>query len=108
MLFVAGAAIAAWSLLIFYKARTTTVPGKASLKLVTRGPYRFSRNPMYVGLIAAYLGEAGILKRVWPVIVLPFTVAYVHSIVIPVEESRLKEVFQEEYERYRKKVRRRI
>ncbi len=106
VLFVVGAALAGWSLLIFKKARTTTVPGKASSKLVTRGPYLISRNPMYVGLVLAYLGEAGILKQVWPVTLLPLTVAYINSIVIPVEETRLKEVFQEDYERYRKRVRR--
>jgi protein-S-isoprenylcysteine O-methyltransferase Ste14 len=106
VLFVVGAALAGWSLLIFNKARTTTVPGKASSKLVTRGPYLISRNPMYVGLVLAYLGEAGILKQVWPVALLPLTVAYINSIVIPVEETRLKEVFQEDYERYRNRVRR--
>lgn len=106
MVFVAGAAIAAWGWAIFYKARTTTVPGKASAKLVTWGPYRITRNPMYVGLITAYLGEAGILKQVWPVIVLPLMIAYVNSIVIPIEEARLKEVFEDEYERYRSRVRR--
>ena len=106
VVFVAGAAIAGWSLLIFHKARTTTVPGRASAKLVTWGPYRISRNPMYVGLTVAYLGEAGILKQVWPVIVLPLMLAYINSIVIPVEEARLKEVFEEDYERYCDRVRR--
>lgn len=106
MIFFAGAVIAAWSLLIFHKARTTTVPGKASSKLVTWGPYRISRNPMYVGLIVAYLGEAGILKQLWPVIVLPLTIAYVHSMVIPVEEAKLTEVFGKDYESYRGRVRR--
>jgi protein-S-isoprenylcysteine O-methyltransferase Ste14 len=101
-----GAAIAAWGLLTFRLARTTTVPGKASSRLVSWGPYRFSRNPMYVGLVLAYLGEAGILSQVWPVILLPLTVAYVNWIVIPVEESKLKEVFSEEYDGYRKRVRR--
>ena len=80
-----GAAIAGWGLWTFRVARTTTVPGKASSRLVTWGPYRFSRNPMYVGLIVAYLGEAGILRQVWPLILLPLTVAYVNWIVIPVE-----------------------
>jgi protein-S-isoprenylcysteine O-methyltransferase Ste14 len=71
-----------------------------------RGPYRVSRNPMYVGLAIAYLGEAGILNQVWPIILLPFTLAYVNWIVIPLEEARLQEVFQDEYECYRKRVRR--
>ena len=106
VLFVIGAAIAGWGLLTFRRARTTTVPGKASSRLVIWGPYRFSRNPMYVGLIVAYLGEAGILRQAWPVCLLPLTVAYVNWLVIPVEEAKLKEVFAEEYERYRARVNR--
>jgi protein-S-isoprenylcysteine O-methyltransferase Ste14 len=106
VLFGIGAVIAAWGLLTFRRARTTTVPGRASSQLVTWGPYRFSRNPMYVGLILAYLGEAGILRQLWPVLLLPLIVAYVNWVVIPLEEGKLKEVFGEEYERYRARVRR--
>jgi protein-S-isoprenylcysteine O-methyltransferase Ste14 len=61
---------------------------------------------MYVGLILAYVGEAGILGQIWPVILLPLVIAYVNWIVIPLEESKLREVFSEEYDRYRKRVRR--
>ena len=61
---------------------------------------------MYVGLTLAYLGEAGILRQIWPVLLLPLTLAYVNWTVIPVEEKKLREVFAEEYERYRAKVRR--
>jgi protein-S-isoprenylcysteine O-methyltransferase Ste14 len=106
VLFAIGAGIAGWGWLIFYKAHTTTIPGRTSSRLVTWGPYRVSRNPMYVGLVVAYLGEAGILKQVWPVVLLPLTVAYLNWIVIPVEETRLHEAFPEEYEAYRARVRR--
>src|SRR5215813_8750618 len=73
-LFVAGAALAGWGWATFRRALTTTVPGQASSRLVTWGPYRFSRNPMYVGLIIAYLGEAAMLRQVWPVFLLPLIV----------------------------------
>jgi len=106
VLFLMGAALAAWSLFIFHKAHTTTTPGETSTKLVTSGPYRFSRNPMYWGLIFAYVGEAGLLAQVWPLLILPFTVAYINWIVIPVEEARLKEDFGSEYEQYCAKVHR--
>jgi protein-S-isoprenylcysteine O-methyltransferase Ste14 len=105
-LFAIGAALAGWGLLTFHRARTTTVPGKASSVLVTWGPYRFSRNPMYVGLVLAYLGEAGILYQTWPIVLLPLIVAYINWIVIPVEEAKLREVFGDEYDRYRDRVRR--
>lgn len=105
-LFAMGAVLAGWAWLIFHKARTTRVPGEASTTLVTRGPYQFTRNPMYVGLAIAYLGEAGLLKQVSPVAVLPLVLAYLNWIVIPIEEARLQEVFGEKYEEYRLKVRR--
>jgi len=105
-LFLSGAVIAGWGLMTFRKARTTTVPGERSAQLVTWGPYRFTRNPMYVGLTVAYLGEAGILHHVWPVVLLPCVLAYVNWIVIPLEESRLGEVFGAEYVQYQARVRR--
>jgi protein-S-isoprenylcysteine O-methyltransferase Ste14 len=106
VLFVIGAAIAGSALVIFRRARTTTVPGQLSAKLVTWGPYRFTRNPMYVGLTLAYLGEAALLKQIWPVVLLPLTLAYVNWTVIPLEEARLQEAFPAEYEQYRSTVRR--
>jgi protein-S-isoprenylcysteine O-methyltransferase Ste14 len=106
VLFAVGAALAAWAWLIFRKARTTRVPGEASTTLVTCGPYHATRNPMYVGLAIAYLGEAGILKQVAPVAVLPFVIGYLNWIVIPIEEARLQQVFGDKYQQYRSKVRR--
>ncbi len=106
VLFIVGAVIAGWGLVIFHKAGTTRVPGQLSVKLVTWGPYRFTRNPMYVGLTLAYLGEAAMLKQVWPALLLPFTLAYLNWTVIPIEETKLGEVFKDEYEQYRLRVRR--
>ena len=106
LLFALGAVIAGWGWITFRKARTTTVPGERSSELVAWGPYRYTRNPMYVGLVIAYLGEAGILRQLWPVVMLPLVIAYVNWIVIPVEEAKLNEVFGPDYERYRARVRR--
>lgn len=99
-LFVTGVIFASWSLIIFRKVHTTTTPGESSKMLITKGPYRFSRNPMYVSLILAYLGEAGFLIQFWPVIVLPFVIWYVNRVVIPLEEDILKKDFKEKYENY--------
>ena len=100
VLTVGGALIAFSSLGIFRAARTTTVPFEMPSKLITSGPYRFSRNPMYVGLTLIYLGVAGIQVQIWPVLLLPLLAIYIHRVVIPVEEARLREVFGDAYEQY--------
>ena len=106
VLFAIGAVIAGWSWVIFHRAGTTRVPGEASSTLVTWGPYRFSRNPMYVGLVFAYLGEAGMLRQVWPVLLLPVVLAHLNWTVIPLEEFRLREAFGDTYDQYRHRTRR--
>jgi len=106
LVFILGAALAASGWLIFNRVDTTRVPGEDSSALVTWGPYRFTRNPMYVGLSVAYLGEAGILHQIIPALLLPFTLVYLNQVVIPLEEKRLHAVFGAEYEQYRNKVRR--
>jgi len=105
-LFAAGAVLAAWGWLTFYKAKTTRVPGETSSAMVTWGPYRFTRNPMYLGLACAYLGEAGLLRQIAPILFLPLVLAYVNWVVVPVEETKLREVFAAQYDAYRRKVRR--
>jgi len=104
VVFLAGMALAAWGWLLFRKAKTTRVPGEASSTMVTWGPYRLTRNPMYLGLTIAYLGEAGILRQLWPVLLLPLVLAYLNWILIPVEEAKLRQVFGMRYEEYLKRV----
>ncbi|MEP6847763.1 MAG: isoprenylcysteine carboxylmethyltransferase family protein [Acidobacteriota bacterium] len=106
VIFILGAIIAGWSLLKFYRSRTTTTPGEISKEFVTHGFYRFTRNPMYVGLILAYIGDAGMWVQIWPLVTLPLVIAYLNWVVIPLEESRLVEHFGSDYEAYRLKVRR--
>jgi len=106
IIFALGAGFAGWGWFIFRLARTTRVPGEASTALVTSGPYRLMRNPMYVGLSVAYVGEAVILHQIVPVVLLPLTIAYLNRVVIPVEEERLHAVFGAEYAQYQSEVRR--
>lgn len=105
-LMVVGILIAALCLRIFSRANTTTVPFETASKLVTWGPYQFSRNPMYISLTLIYLGEAGLLVQIWPLLLLPLVVVYINQIVIPIEEARLREAFGDAYERYCKTVHR--
>lgn len=106
ILVVIGIAFAFSALGIFRKRSTTTIPFETPTSLVTSGPYRFTRNPMYVGLTLIYLGVAGTRAEIWPVIVLPVLFAYVNFVVIPVEERRLHDVFGDAYAQYGARVRR--
>jgi protein-S-isoprenylcysteine O-methyltransferase Ste14 len=99
-----GIAIAFSALGIFRKTKTTTVPHETPSTLVISGPYRFTRNPMYVGLTLIYLGVAGTRNEIWPVILLPLLLAYVNFLVIPVEEKNLRGVFGDEYQKYGERV----
>lgn len=105
-LLVVGVAIVIWAQLIFHREHTTTDPSQTSLKLITWGPYRFTRNPMYIGLFLAFIGIDGILTFVWSLILLLPVLYYVNWIVIPVEETQLMKTFGKTYEDYCKKVRR--
>ena len=103
--FIAIGLVFAFSALgIFRKTKTTTVPHEMPSSLVTTGPYRFTRNPMYVGLTLEYLGVAGARLDVWPVILLPLLLVYVNFVVIPVEEQNLRGIFGDAYQEYGARV----
>ncbi len=101
-----GLAIITVALGLFRRHTTTTVPFETPSHLVLTGPYRFTRNPMYLGLTATYLGVAGTQLRLWPILLLPAVVLYLDRLVIPLEEDRLGQRFGEEYAEYRSRVRR--
>ncbi|MCC7009405.1 MAG: isoprenylcysteine carboxylmethyltransferase family protein [Acidobacteria bacterium] len=102
----AGLALAGWAMGTFLSARTAIVPIKPARTLVTHGPFRFSRNPMYVGLTGAYVGLAVLLNQAWPLVVLPAVVAVLVVFVIRREERYLGSVFGLQYEAYCRRVRR--
>lgn len=91
---------------IFLSARTTFLPFGTAKKLVTWGPYRFTRNPMYVSLVITYIGVIGIYALVWPLLLLPLPVIIINKKVIPLEEARLLEVFGDAFQQYCKRARR--
>jgi protein-S-isoprenylcysteine O-methyltransferase Ste14 len=99
-----GIGVAFSALGIFRKTKTTTVPHETPSTLVISGPYRFTRNPMYVGLTLVYLGVAGTRLEIWPAIVLPVLLAYINFVVIPVEEQNLRGVFGDAYQQYGARV----
>jgi protein-S-isoprenylcysteine O-methyltransferase Ste14 len=104
---VAGAtAVEAWFVLTMRRAATPINPRKPVARLVTDGPFRFSRNPSYLALAAYYVGIAGLVNTRWPLLLLPAVLVVVQRGVIEREEQYLERRFGEEYRRYRACVRR--
>ncbi len=101
-----GLALMAWAMLTFRAARTAIVPMRAASKLVGRGPYRFTRNPMYVGLTLLYVGLSALLDSAWPLLGLPIVLALLVRLVILREEAYLSAAFGTDYTAYRARVRR--
>ena len=77
-------------------------------RLITSGPYAFSRNPMYVGWTLIFLGLIFILNTLWSFGLLIVVLIFTHLFVIQREEANLQKSFGAEYERYRERVRRYI
>jgi protein-S-isoprenylcysteine O-methyltransferase Ste14 len=80
-------------------------PGKTT-SLVTTGIFRWTRNPMYLGLVIALVGWAGFLSAAWPLLGPVVFELYVNRFQIRPEERVLTELFAVEYTNYARRVRR--
>lgn len=95
-----------WGMLTFWRAGTSVLPFRPATALVERGPYRFTRNPMYVGMTTAHVGAALAFNVTWPLLLLPLALYLVVRFVIRPEEEYLARRFGAEYELFRTRVRR--
>lgn len=106
VILAAGTAVFWWGMSTFARARTGIMLQSPASRLVTAGPYRWTRNPMYVGFVAMYLGFALIMNSFWPLALLPAVVLALELVVIAREERYLRTVFGSEYEEYCRRVKR--
>jgi len=86
--------------------KTTANPHRPTTALVFSGPYRFSRNPMYIGLTLLYAGLMTYLQLLWGIILLPILIGLITVWVIMPEEEYLERKFGTEYLNYKSTVRR--
>jgi protein-S-isoprenylcysteine O-methyltransferase Ste14 len=105
---VVGVACSISGAMAFGRAKTTKNPMKpqSTSSLVVTGVYRFTRNPMYLGLSLVLLGWAVLLWSAWALLGPVAFVAYVSRFQIAPEEKVLGTLFGSEYLAYRAKVRR--
>jgi protein-S-isoprenylcysteine O-methyltransferase Ste14 len=103
---VGGALLSLSGVLTALRQGTTVVPHHAVTQLVTTGPFRLTRNPMYTGHVMVLLGAALRVGSWWPLIAAPLCMRATTRLVILPEEEYLADRFGEDYQRYRTRVRR--
>jgi protein-S-isoprenylcysteine O-methyltransferase Ste14 len=103
----AGAAAALWCVFTFARiGRGTPVPFDPPRRLVTRGPYRFVRNPMYISAVLALSGAALFCESMPLLVYAGVFLLASHLFVVWYEEPTLRRTFGQEYEAYCRQVRR--
>ncbi|RME67404.1 MAG: isoprenylcysteine carboxylmethyltransferase family protein [Alphaproteobacteria bacterium] len=101
-----GLGLVLFCAMLFRRAGTPLRPDLPTEALVERGLYRFSRNPIYVGLTVIYAGAALAAASWWPLAVLPLLLVVMNYGVIAREERYLAAKFGDAYHAYAKRVRR--
>ena len=110
---IAGLVILAGGLLFAFstiselgKAHTSPIPHEPTTAIVTSGPYRFSRNPIYVGFVCTVIGLPLALGNYWGLIISPAMLYYFNELIIKYEEAYLEKKFGAVYTGYKSRVRR--
>jgi protein-S-isoprenylcysteine O-methyltransferase Ste14 len=106
VLVVLGMGLAVAGVVTFRGAGTSPNPTRPSRALTIAGPYRFTRNPMYLGRALASAGAAVAFNALWPLLLVVPAAALMVPLVIAREERYLEGKFGDEYRRYRSNVRR--
>ena len=105
-LIVAGLAVALAGARQFRRRGTPVKPFSQATALVVEGPYRFTRNPMYLGLATILAGVALALEALAPFLVIPVFVAIITRLFVVPEEAMMKERFGDAYADFQRRVRR--
>jgi len=105
-LVVLGVRILVWGRRTLVAGGTNVDPSLPSTAVVTSGPYRFSRNPLYLGLAIVYLGLTLVFDALWGIVLLALALIVMHLGVIQREERYLERKFGDGYRQYRTAVRR--
>jgi len=106
ILFIAGFGLGFPALRGMLRVRTSPNPHRPSTALVHDATYRFSRNPMYLGMLMSYSGLFIFFQNPWFLLFLPFLVWFFTSWVIIPEEKYLEKKFGSEYLDFKSHVRR--
>ena len=106
LLLGAAATLTLSAIATIQRAATPLHPTAQPSALVMSGPFRYTRNPIYLGLLLALPAFAVVFDTLWLVLAMPVLMALLRVLVIPREERALTAAFGHEYEAYRRRVRR--
>ena len=106
LFFAAALFILFWSFGLFKKKETPILPGQKPTALVIEGPYKFTRNPMYLGVTTALAGVAIYLGDILAFLAPIAFFIFVSVRFIPREEKMMEKLFGKKYLDYKKRVRR--
>ncbi len=98
--------LGAWPAWLFKKTGQNPTPWSETPEIIVLGPYKFTRNPMYLMMVLVCLGFGVMLSEAWIVILTPVLAVALYHIAIKHEETYLEAVFGDSYREYRKAVRR--
>src|ERR1043166_2103750 len=106
LLFVAGAAMMLAAAGLFRRLGTNVPPSQPTTLIATTGPYRWTRNPMYLGMALIYAGLAIGFDGPIAFALLPLVLIAIQTQVIAREERYLEAKFGDDYRRYKAEIRR--
>ena len=95
-----------YSVVLFRRTAQSENPWKPTTQIVNSGPFRFTRNPMYLQMVLGCIGFAIILANVWILLLTPLGAWVLQRFAILPEEAYLERKFGEKYLSYKRKVRR--
>lgn len=101
-----GLALFGWTLWTFHRHHTTVNPYASATTLCTGGPFRFSRNPIYLGDWFILIGISLLMNTLWPLVFAPLIWITLRFGVIRYEEAHLEAKFGNAYRDYKTRVRR--
>ena len=101
-----GLILGVWPVIQFRDSGQDITPWTATPEIVVKGPYRFTRNPMYLMMLLVCIGFAILLSDPWILVLTPVCAWLLYRLAIRPEEAYLEQEFGDSYRVYKKRVRR--
>lgn len=103
---ILGVGVLAWARAVFLRKEAEIMTFGTPRDLITEGPFRFSRNPMYLGFVLLLLAAA-LFVNAWPALAVPLAFLVISTLwYIPFEERKCREIFGAAYDTYANRTRR--